>query len=161
MKQKNKLEDIKILSNELMNKHNLNDWRFKFSNASRRLGSCNKKKKTISVSKLHGLYDDKTQIKDTILHEIAHVLTPKYYSAHGKEWKDNAKKVGCNPISYKKSIISEKFSCKYIGICINCKKKIFLNKRSTYICRSCYNTYSLNSKFNYIINPDYLGNGKL
>ena len=93
MKQKNKLEDIKILSNELMKKHNLNDWEFKFSNASRRLGSCNKKKKTISVSKLHGLYDDNSQVKDTILHEIAQVLTPKYYSAHGKEWKDNAKKV--------------------------------------------------------------------
>ncbi len=156
MIQKNKLEDIKILAIELMKKHNLKGWIFKWSNASRRFGSCNKNNKTISLSKLHAIYDDIFLVKDTILHEIAHGLTPKNFSAHGKEWKENALKIGCKPISYKKSNISEKLSCKYIGICAKCEKKIFLNKRSKYICRSCYNVYSLNSNFNYFMNPDYI-----
>jgi hypothetical protein len=144
-----------------MSKYNLDNWQFKWTNASRRFGSCNKKKRIISLSKLHGIYDDIELVKDTILHEIAHGLTPDIYLAHGKQWKEIALTIGCNPKSYKKSSVSDKHSCKYKGICSNCNKIIYVNKRSNLICRSCYNNYSLNCRFNYSINYEYLGNKKI
>ena len=156
MKKKHEQKDIEHLAYELMNKHNLNNWKFRWSNASRRFGSCNKKNMTISLSKLHGVYDDLYLVKDTILHEIAHGLTSKNNTPHCKEWKEIALKIGCNPLSHKKSNIPEKYYSKYIGICNNCNKKIYLNKRGNFICKSCYNNYSSYNKFNYLKNPDYL-----
>ena len=161
MKIKNDLHNIEKTAYKLMKKHNLNNWKFRWSNASRRYGSCDKKNKIISISKLHGLYDDEYLVKDTILHEISHGLTPEFYASHGKEWKENAIKIGCNPLSYKKGTINDKYSCKYIGFCVNCNNKIYLNKRGNYICKNCYNTYSLNCRYNYHKNPDYLGNIKI
>jgi hypothetical protein len=160
MKRKNIIQEIENLAYELLDKYNLDDWEFKWSNASRRFGSCNRNNKTIYLSRLHGLYDDIYLVKDTLLHEIAHGLTPKNHSSHGVEWKEIAQKIGCNPVSYKKSNIPEKYSCKYIGICENCNNKVYLNKRGKYFCRNCYNNFSSNYKFNYFKNTDYLGDNK-
>jgi Zn-dependent protease with chaperone function len=70
---------VEKLALSLMEKHDLlsKDWKFVFDNGRRRLGFCNYKKKTISLSrKFIPLLDDE-EIIDIILHEIAHALTGK------------------------------------------------------------------------------------
>jgi len=162
---KNDLAVIENFANELLDKYNLKGWKFRWSNATRRFGSCSKYRKTISVSKLHGLYDDIELVLDTILHEIAHGLTPKNQPSHGNVWKRNALIVGCEPKSCKKSSIPQEISCKWIGTCINCSKEVFFNKRSKLFCRSCYDRYAPNGeridmkgfKFKYRENPKFIG----
>ena len=50
------------------------NWKFKFDNAKRRFGCCYYSTKTISLSKSMANLNP-NEIKNTILHEIAHILT--------------------------------------------------------------------------------------
>ncbi len=72
-------------------------WEFRFDYAKRRLGVCRitKTEKVIGLSKywVKGLEDD--EVLDTILHEIAHALTPG--CGHNKEWKKKCVEIGAKP----------------------------------------------------------------
>ncbi len=72
-------------------------WEFKFDYAKRRLGVCKitKVEKVIGLSKywVKGLSED--EVLDTILHEIAHALTPG--EGHKQAWKDMCVKIGARP----------------------------------------------------------------
>lgn len=73
---------------------NLNDWTFGFNKNKRRLGVCKHKEKRIEVSIYH-LTNDDEDVKNTILHEIAHAICPK--RGHGIEWKRCCRLVGAIP----------------------------------------------------------------
>jgi len=88
--------NVKSLARRLMVKHGFADWTFKLDNASRRLGLCDHKSKTISVSPRHVQQDTDENIRDTILHEIAHALSSDDV-VHGKEWKTIASRIGATP----------------------------------------------------------------
>lgn len=87
---------IESLARRLMAKHGLSDWTFKLDNRSLRLGSCNPQAKAISVSRRHVQQDTDENVRDTILHEIAHALSPED-AGHGKEWKTIARQIGATP----------------------------------------------------------------
>ena len=93
------------------------------------LGKCRHTNRTISINEHHIEYDLKEHVIDTILHEIAHALHYHHYAdngrvreylkknlrtgrrlvpPHGKEWKQFARLVGCNPSRTGKSVIREK-----------------------------------------------------
>lgn len=87
-------EDLKKMALEAMIKHGLNEWRFRFDRAKRRLGACHHHEKTISLS-LNLLNLPESEILETILHEIAHALVgPR--AGHGPLWKQKALSIGCN-----------------------------------------------------------------
>ena len=75
-------------------KHELNDWKYEISSKmTTTLGCTYHQTKTIRISKLHIKKHSKREIKDTILHEIAHALVGS--DAHHNEiWKATAKKIG-------------------------------------------------------------------
>jgi predicted SprT family Zn-dependent metalloprotease len=70
-------------------------WRFRFDNARRRFGSCRSRDKAITLSRPLTLLNGEEQVRDTILHEIAHALTPD--DGHGPAWRAKCREVGAKP----------------------------------------------------------------
>lgn len=83
------------LALELMKQHGLVGWRFTFDHAKRRFGCCNYTRQTISLSRTLTLLNPEPEVRDTILHEIAHALTPR--AGHGAAWRAMCVRVGARP----------------------------------------------------------------
>lgn len=88
------LNDVRHLAQRLMDEHGLDEWRFVFDRAVRRAGKCSYATKTISLSaplaRLHG----EAEVRETLLHEIAHALTPN--EGHSQVWRRTALRIGSN-----------------------------------------------------------------
>ena len=84
------------LARKLMNDHGLVDWRFDFDHARRRFGRCNYTHKLISLSRPLTLLNGIDEVRDTILHEIAHALCPK--DGHGPRWRATCRRIGARPV---------------------------------------------------------------
>jgi len=85
------------LAADLMKQHGLTDkgWTFELSNHKTFLGECDHFNKTISYSK-YFLHVSPEQLKDTMLHEIAHALVhPKH--GHDEVWRAKAIEIGARP----------------------------------------------------------------
>jgi hypothetical protein len=94
---KQHLDYASALARRLMNRHGLNKWSFAFIDDKGLLGQCQNRKRRIVLSAVHVPFMKRADIRDTILHEIAHALTPAKAPSHGTEWKANAVKLGANP----------------------------------------------------------------
>lgn len=90
-------KDVEKLARDLMTEHGLSDWCFKLDNARVGLGSCNGRTKTITVSRHHVAHHTAKQVRDTILHEIAHALNVGDEASHGEAWKVIARRIGAAP----------------------------------------------------------------
>ena len=91
------LSSVQLLANRLLKDHELykKGWRFRFDRAKRRAGSCRFSDKEITLAKAYAEQGDLKDIKNTILHEIAHALVgPK--DAHNAIWKQKALEIGCD-----------------------------------------------------------------
>ena len=130
---------------------------FKFDNAKRRFGQCNYNKKTISISKpltLANLEFNEFQIKDTILHEIAHarafILYGRQAANHGRLWKQVCIEIGAKPqVTYSGDDI-KRVEGKFLYVCPNCGLEIRYHKRLklTRACGDCCRKFN-NGKFSY------------
>lgn len=69
-------------------------WTVQLSMAKRRRGQCNYTKRVISLSKDLIRFDTLANVRNTLLHEIAHVMTPGH--KHDAVWKSTALQIGCN-----------------------------------------------------------------
>jgi predicted SprT family Zn-dependent metalloprotease len=83
------------LAKSLMAEHGLVAWSFKFDRAIRRFGSCWPSRKAITLSWRLTLLNDESQVRNTILHEIAHALTPG--DGHGAKWRAACRRLGIEP----------------------------------------------------------------
>lgn len=90
------IDDAKSLAEQLMEEHGLSDqgWNFEFDEQKRRFGACNYKNKLITLSWRLVIQNDEAHVLDTILHEIAHALTPGHH--HDSVWVAKAKELGSN-----------------------------------------------------------------
>jgi predicted SprT family Zn-dependent metalloprotease len=79
----------------LMRQYGLHDWTFRFDHARRRFGSCRYKARVITLSRHLTFLNPQEQVRDTILHEIAHALTPG--DGHGGRWKRTCREIGATP----------------------------------------------------------------
>jgi predicted SprT family Zn-dependent metalloprotease len=78
----------------LMCEHGLNKWHFEFDRSTRRAGCCNYHDQRISISFNLASNASDEDIRDTILHEIAHALVGKKHN-HDTVWKAKAREIGC------------------------------------------------------------------
>lgn len=62
------------LARELMDQHGLKAWTFEFDDAVRRAGMCSYGKRRISLSAPLTRIHDEREVRDTILHEVAHAI---------------------------------------------------------------------------------------
>ena len=88
--------DASKLLRDKLNEHGLSDWGVRLNqNAdSRFLGLCSHKDKIIILSAHHIDIHPDADIRNTILHEVAHALTPGH--AHDDVWSDKAREIGCD-----------------------------------------------------------------
>jgi predicted SprT family Zn-dependent metalloprotease len=85
------------LAIELMNEHGLinKGWFFIFDRAKRRLGSCNYRDRKITLSSNLTELRDEQNVRNTILHEIAHAIVGGR-NGHNHIWRSKAIEIGCN-----------------------------------------------------------------
>lgn len=85
----------KQMAEELMAQHGINSWIVVFDNAKTRKGQTRFLAQEISLSAPITEINPVEQVRNTILHEIAHVLVG---SGHGHDeiWRSKAISIGCN-----------------------------------------------------------------
>lgn len=78
-----------------LNKHGLKHWSVRLTTDIKQsfLGMCDHKSQCIILNAHHIDIHPEAEIIDTILHEIAHALTPG--SAHNSIWSSKAREIGC------------------------------------------------------------------
>lgn len=83
------------LARELMDEHGLGGWRLELDRAKRRAGICRHHQRAIGLSAPITRLHPEAEVRDTILHEIAHALAgPR--AGHGPAWAAVARRLGCS-----------------------------------------------------------------
>jgi predicted SprT family Zn-dependent metalloprotease len=152
------LNKAHLLANYLIAKHGIGEqgWKFRFDNARRRFGCCMYRSKTITLSKQLTLLNDEKEVTNTILHEIAHALTPGHH--HDWVWKAKAREIGCTgDRCYSGQSVATPES-KYVAVCSGCNRvhKKHRAVRSTSSCGHCSGgRYNPTYKLEFKLNPKY------
>lgn len=146
------------MTRDLLAKHDLSNLEVTLSKTKRALGRCfflNKKPVRIDLSSHWLAYLSEDEIRDTILHEIAHAKAG-VEAGHGYKWKATAQAIGANP---KRTAdlppqLLEKFQqdkANYVAVCQACENKHYFHrftknwKNNRYRCGICqgeFNVYS-------------------
>lgn len=80
----------------------IKDYKLKFGRKRRAYGTCKYGTKTIEIHMYLCKHVEKKDVRDTVLHEMAHAIDKEvngYSSGHGRPWKRIATEIGCNPRS--------------------------------------------------------------
>lgn len=135
----NKAEKLTI---KLMTKHKLiqQGWRFEYDNAVKRFGVCRTSRKIIGLSIHLVSVNDEERVTDTILHEIAHALTPGH--GHDSVWKRKCVEIGCKPERCYTKEDTNVVELKYKATCGSCGKEFQrarrprMGRRFSCLCQS-------------------------
>lgn len=88
----------KNLALDLMSEHGLTalGWTFTFDRAKKRAGVCRYRVKQIGMSESYVRLNGEAEVRDTILHEIAHAHAGAA-AGHGHAWRAMARSIGADP----------------------------------------------------------------
>ena len=111
-----------------------NECEIKFDNAYKRAGACFYQKKTLSFSIRFLRQASADEIRDTLLHEIAHALVgPK--NGHNLIWKKKAIELGCSGEIYQRNSFS---TPRWIKFCSKkCWEQNCYRRKKNLICKIC------------------------
>jgi len=117
-------------------------WEVKFNNTKRIIAQCVTKKREIRLSKPFMERMKRVNVKNTILHEIAHAIDfhQRGYSAHDYRWKKIASTLGAHPRASAKLSPEEQPYFKYDAICPNHGKLpsgFQRRPKREYLCAKC------------------------
>ena len=144
------------LAKELMIQHGIvAPWKFEFDNAKRRFGQCDYTNRVLSLSRYLVEINDEPEVRNVILHEIAHVLCPG--QGHNWHWKMKAKSIGCDGERCYNDTDVETPETKYIATCT--EGHVFGRMQKVpanvfYTCNKCINN---KTELVYTLNPLYVG----
>ena len=141
------------LARRLLNEHGLSHWNVTFDRAKRRAGSCRYKSSTITLSKhLVQLYTV-DQVRETILHEIAHALVGPTHR-HNATWQAKAREIGASG----RRTIGEgapTAPAPWVGTCPNGHRvQRFRRPSRPASCVRCSRTFSLKYIFTWTLNGE-------
>ena len=130
------LKRAELLARKLMSRHGLSEWHFEWRNNWKRIfGACSSAQRTIYLSSPLAQLNSEAEVKDTVLHEIAHALTPSD-KGHGKEWKRIAERIGAVPTRcYGSEVIQPEE--KWMGACPSCSYRTWSYRRNRVACGFC------------------------
>ena len=83
------------LGRSLLREHGLEHWRVTTDHAKTRAGVCRFGTRTISLSGPLTRLHDESEVRDTLLHEIAHALVGPSHG-HDDTWRRKAVEIGCS-----------------------------------------------------------------
>ena len=132
-----------------MTKHNLiqTGWKFQLDTAKRRFGYCSYTRKIISLSQPLTTVNNEVEVLDTILHEIAHALTPKAH--HGPIWMAKCIELGCRPVRCYTTVnviaVASRYKAK-CGACGSLFERLKQVKRFRRVACRCQNKLPWNEK---------------
>jgi len=105
-------------------------WSFQWDNAKSRCGQCRFEGRIITISRHYAAVNDEANIRDTILHEIAHALVgPGHH--HDWVWQSMARQIGARP--ERCATTDAQVRGNYIGQCVGCNKEIHRYRRPRYL----------------------------
>lgn len=137
------LRTARDLATQLMTAHDLTrqGWRFSFDNAIRRAGVCFYSRRLIRLSRHFVGLNSEEEIRDTILHEIAHAIAG-HAAGHGPAWKAVCRRIGAKPERCYDSKTVAMPPARYRAFCPSCRKEYRRNKVGTrngryYYCPRC------------------------
>ena len=90
-KDKDYLHEVEKYTLALMQEYGVGHFKFKWRKSKKFLGNCSVD--TIGLEIRYALHCNEVQIKNTILHEIAHALVG-YENGHNIIWQNKAKEIG-------------------------------------------------------------------
>jgi predicted SprT family Zn-dependent metalloprotease len=136
MEAKMELFEAAKLATELMEQHGLLPrWKFAFDRAVRRFGCCNERKRLITLSAHLTLLNTEQEVRDTILHEIAHALVG-VRAGHGHKWRRMASLIGCNARACYGNEVHLP-PTQFVGRCPSCGFEIHRARRRRASCGKC------------------------
>lgn len=83
------------MAERLVEQHALLGWRVEYDGAKRRAGVCRFRDRVIGLSAPLTALHDEGQVRDTVLHEIAHALVGPGHG-HDAVWREIAVRIGCS-----------------------------------------------------------------
>jgi predicted SprT family Zn-dependent metalloprotease len=153
------LTEARTLAVNLMAKHGLIEkgWRFEFDNARRRFGVCQYYSKRIKLSQYLVALNGIEEVRDTILHEIAHALVGAGHG-HNHVWKRKALEIGCNGERCYNALEINTPQSKYVADCVGCGntyKKHRTPKKSSSCGKCSGGSYNPTYKLEWKLNPNF------
>jgi predicted SprT family Zn-dependent metalloprotease len=123
---------------QLMARHGLHGWAFRFNRWKQAMGLCIYSRKTIELSIYFVERDNPVEeIRDTILHEIAHALAGHGHG-HDKVWKRKCMDIGARPKRCGEADMPEG---RWQAWCRGCGKSFHRYRKPTrgrgWFCRNC------------------------
>jgi cyclomaltodextrinase / maltogenic alpha-amylase / neopullulanase len=136
------LVDAETMARQLIAEHLDTRWTFKWDNAKTRLGACHHRNRTITLSKHFAALNGEGETRDTVLHEIAHALTPG--AAHGPAWKKTAARIGARPTARADGGSLAKPDPTWVAECPRCAATLWRYRRSKtpVACARCCNRHN-------------------
>lgn len=156
------MTQVLALARNLMSKHGFGHLDLTTSNTKRALGRCfynydfNLRRNVanrIDLSKVWMTRVPESQVRDTILHELAHAVAG-HEAGHGPAWKEAARKLGANPRRTAdlpdeiKLVVKQEIS-NYKAVCTSCGNTYFFHrytklwKQGRYKCGKCRGTFQV------------------
>jgi predicted SprT family Zn-dependent metalloprotease len=134
------IDDARELARTLMKLHRVpRGWTFVFDRSKVRFGKCDYRRKQISLSRHLLELNGEAEVRDTILHEIAHALAPRG-AGHGPAWQAVALSIGCNgQRCYGREVARP--APKYTGTCPVCRRVIYRHRRTVIACGKCSDVF--------------------
>lgn len=129
-----RIRAVDALADELLKTHGLKRWRFEFDPSTRRAGKCCYTTRTISIAFNLAMNGSDADIRNTLLHELAHALVGRK-QGHGPEWKAKVVELGGSPGRTHRMEFS---SPRWKVTCENrCWTHTAQQRNSKLICRTC------------------------
>lgn len=138
------LREAQTLALSLMREHGLTPrWSFQYDNAVRRFGRCQYSYRLISLSRELTYRNGEAEVRDVILHEIAHALAG-HAAGHGPVWKAKARAIGARPERCYDSKMVNKPPTPYVAHCWNCRKEYGRHRltKTPSACSPCCKLYN-------------------
>lgn len=107
--------DALDLARALLDTHGLKAWSVEWDSAKTRAGICRFQEQTIGLSAPLTRLHDEAEVRDTILHEIAHALAGPQ-AKHGPHWRQVARSIGCTGTRCT-SEQAERIAGAWLGVC--------------------------------------------
>lgn len=133
--------EIARLARQEMNAHGFGHVPFEWDRGTKRLGAAhftrNRTTREIEPAKMSLSakimpHMPEHEVRDVILHEIAHLMTPGHH--HDRVWKAACRKIGANPKRTTDAVpewLKERLA-NYVSACTRCGSKTYMQRRPKY-----------------------------